>query len=281
MRYFFKTSYFILKCSQLGGSLGKDSACNAGDAGSVAESKRSPGEGNGNPLQYSCLENPMDRRAWQAPLHGVTRVRHNLVTKPLLQIDSVVIVSVKGLSHTYTCIHFPSVRCFSASLSLEEQEVTGEPLLPQLLHNLTHPASWVTQERNLGWKVDSNSISALLSGWFSIFSIQQSLENSVPIGVASRMLRNEGWMVLISVMTTFLLPYNWIWLFLEAGAVGRWHVERPALFSLSQCQHKGPSASGCLDRPSVKTSCSPRPEWSWAIHQPACLPSSLWVKSRN
>jgi len=40
------------------------------------------GEGNGNPLQYSCLENPMDRRAWQATVHGVTRVRQYLVTKP-------------------------------------------------------------------------------------------------------------------------------------------------------------------------------------------------------
>ena len=40
------------------------------------------GEGNGNPLQYSCLENPMDRGAWQATVSGVTRVRHNLVTKP-------------------------------------------------------------------------------------------------------------------------------------------------------------------------------------------------------
>ena len=40
------------------------------------------GEGNGNPLQYSCLENPMDRGAWQATVHGVTRVRHDLVTKP-------------------------------------------------------------------------------------------------------------------------------------------------------------------------------------------------------
>ena len=42
----------------------------------------SPGEGNGNPLQYSCLENPMDRGAWQATVHGVARVRHHLVTKP-------------------------------------------------------------------------------------------------------------------------------------------------------------------------------------------------------
>ena len=43
---------------------------------------KSPGEGNGNPLQYSCLENLMDRGAWQATVHGVARVRHNLVTKP-------------------------------------------------------------------------------------------------------------------------------------------------------------------------------------------------------
>ena len=45
-------------------------------------SGRSPGEGNGNPLQYSCLENPMHRGAWQAVVHGVSRVGHNLVTKP-------------------------------------------------------------------------------------------------------------------------------------------------------------------------------------------------------
>ena len=42
---------------------------------------RSPGEGHGNPLQYSCLENPMDRGVWQATVHGITKVRHNLATK--------------------------------------------------------------------------------------------------------------------------------------------------------------------------------------------------------
>ena len=47
-----------------GGSEGKASASNAGDLGSIPESGRSPGEGNGNPLQYSCLENPMDGGAW-------------------------------------------------------------------------------------------------------------------------------------------------------------------------------------------------------------------------
>ena len=49
---------------------GKESACNVGYLGLIPESGRSPGEGNGNPLQYSCLENPMDRRAWQATVHG-------------------------------------------------------------------------------------------------------------------------------------------------------------------------------------------------------------------
>ena len=67
-------------------SVGKECACNAGDPGSIPGSGRSPGEGNGNPLQYSCLENPMDRGAWQATVHGDTSVRHDLVTEtpPLL-----------------------------------------------------------------------------------------------------------------------------------------------------------------------------------------------------
>ena len=63
-------------------SAGKESACNAGDLGSIPGSGRSPGEGNGNCLQYSCLENPMDRGAWQAADHGITRVIYDLVTKP-------------------------------------------------------------------------------------------------------------------------------------------------------------------------------------------------------
>jgi len=51
----------------------KASACNAGDLGSIPGSGRSPGEGNGNPLQYSCLENPMDGGAWWATVHGVAK----------------------------------------------------------------------------------------------------------------------------------------------------------------------------------------------------------------
>ena len=55
-----------------GGSDGKEAACNAGDLSLIPVLERSPGEGNSNPLQYSCLENPMGRGAWRAKVHGVT-----------------------------------------------------------------------------------------------------------------------------------------------------------------------------------------------------------------
>ena len=55
-----------------GDASGKESAGNAGDPGLIPGWKRSPGEGNSYPLQYSCLENPMDRGAWWATVHGVT-----------------------------------------------------------------------------------------------------------------------------------------------------------------------------------------------------------------
>ena len=55
------------------GSDGKESACNAGDPGLIPGSGRSPRERNGNPLQYSCLENFMDREAWQVTIHGVAK----------------------------------------------------------------------------------------------------------------------------------------------------------------------------------------------------------------
>ena len=65
-----------------GGSDSKASAYNVGDPGSIPGLGRFTGEENGNPLQYSCLENLMDRRVWRATtVHEVPRVRHNLVTK--------------------------------------------------------------------------------------------------------------------------------------------------------------------------------------------------------
>ena len=62
----------------------KNLPANAGDVrdeGLIPGSGRSPGGGHGNPLQYSCLENPINREAWGAAVHGVARVRHDLATK--------------------------------------------------------------------------------------------------------------------------------------------------------------------------------------------------------
>ena len=72
--------YLVTRHSQgfPGGSDGKESACNAGDLGSIPGLGRSPGGGHGNPLQYSFLENPMDRGAWQATAHGVAKSRTRL-----------------------------------------------------------------------------------------------------------------------------------------------------------------------------------------------------------
>ena len=60
-----------------GSSVDKEYACNSGDPSSIPGSGRYSGEGHGYPLQYSCLENPVDREAWWATIHGVTRVGHN------------------------------------------------------------------------------------------------------------------------------------------------------------------------------------------------------------
>ena len=61
-----------------GGPEVKASACSAGDPGSIPECGKSPGEGNGSPLQYSCLENPMEEGAWWATVHGVAKSRTRL-----------------------------------------------------------------------------------------------------------------------------------------------------------------------------------------------------------
>ena len=76
----------------LGGSEGKESACSARDLGLIPALGRSPGEGNSNPLQYSCLENPMDIEAWWATVHGVSKSQtqlNNWAYKETVQFSSV------------------------------------------------------------------------------------------------------------------------------------------------------------------------------------------------
>ena len=67
-----------------GGSDGKASACNVGDLGSIPGSGRSPGEGKDNPLQYSCLENPVGGGAWRATVHGVAKSQTRLSSFTLM-----------------------------------------------------------------------------------------------------------------------------------------------------------------------------------------------------
>ena len=71
-----------------GGSEGKASAYNAGDPGLIPKSGRFPGEGNGNPLQGSCLENPMDRGAWQATIHMIARSQTSLLAQTVKNLSA-------------------------------------------------------------------------------------------------------------------------------------------------------------------------------------------------
>ena len=93
-------------------SVGKESAYNAGDPGLIPGLGRSHGEGNGNPLQYSCLENPVDRGAWQATVHGVTRVGHDLATKPPSPYMCLIISKWRRQWHPtpYSCLENPMDR---------------------------------------------------------------------------------------------------------------------------------------------------------------------------
>ena len=100
------------------------SACNAGDLGSIPGLGRSPGEGNGNPLQYSCLENPMDGGAWWATVHGVakswTRLSDFTFTfiKRLFSSSSLSAIRVVSSAHLRLLIFLPAIlipACASSS----------------------------------------------------------------------------------------------------------------------------------------------------------------------
>ena len=96
---------YVYKIGFLHGSVGKEVACNAGDMGLIPGSGRYPGERNGNSLQYSCLENPMDRGAWQATVHGVARFGLDLVTKPpqpYTYTHIYIYIYMYVYTHTYT-----------------------------------------------------------------------------------------------------------------------------------------------------------------------------------
>ena len=85
----------------LGGLDGKASVYNVGDPGSIPGLGRSPGEGNGNPLQYYCLENPMDRGAWWATVHGVAKSQTRLSDFTIRNMLGTNVVSAFHFSHAH------------------------------------------------------------------------------------------------------------------------------------------------------------------------------------
>ena len=105
---------------------------------------RSPGEGNGNSFQYSCLENPIDKGAWQAIVHGVARVRHDLATKPPLFNDREKatflcdrnILYLIGMQHMYIFVYSLNVRRVHLNLSIIPPFPLGASLVAQLVKNL-------------------------------------------------------------------------------------------------------------------------------------------------
>ena len=116
-------------------------ACNAGDLGSIPGSERSPGEGNGNTLQYSCLENPMDGEAWQATVHGVAKNQtwlsdftHSLNSLTLHVSD---ISSMTGHTNLlYSSPNFEPAYCAMSHyywlISIQVSQETGNLVFPYL-----------------------------------------------------------------------------------------------------------------------------------------------------
>ena len=93
----------------------KNLPANAGDLGSIPWSGRSPEEGSGNPLQYSCLGNPMDRGAWWAPVHGVARVRQDIATKIIIAMSPSGRNSLGLIQRVHLKLHVSQIIHLSAS----------------------------------------------------------------------------------------------------------------------------------------------------------------------
>ena len=96
-----------------GGTTCKESACNAGDGGSISGWGRSPEEGEGNPLQCSCLENPMDREAWWATVHGVSKESdtNNQKQQRVVKVD--ILACFLSFANYVSFFFFLLLSCFS------------------------------------------------------------------------------------------------------------------------------------------------------------------------
>ena len=136
-----------------------ESACNAGYLGSIPRLGRSPGEGKGNPLQYSCLENPIDRGTWWATIHGVARRGHNVVTKAPYFIWLFLLFTLCAFSAPGACswTQYTVLPCvFTLLLPMSVSDFPcfwwswEASLVSQTVKRL--PAIWETWVWSLGWE---------------------------------------------------------------------------------------------------------------------------------
>ena len=119
----------------------KNPPANAGDLGLIPGSGRSPGGVHSNPLQYSCLENPMDRGAWQATVHGVAKLGHDLVTTPpplLPRVEVIYVCCVYHKKFPATRQHMAMVAFFSGCSSSKDRRT---PLT--LFHISLYTSNWL------------------------------------------------------------------------------------------------------------------------------------------
>ena len=130
-----------------GGSDAKVSACNAGDPGLIPGSGRSPGEGNGNPLQYSCLENSMDRGALQATVHGVSKSQTRLSDFTHSLTHSRVSINVQLSIHSS-----PPQPAGLSNISPQAGPQTGVPWSLYIAGFFTHPMLLKKKKKKKGKK---------------------------------------------------------------------------------------------------------------------------------
>ena len=126
------------------GSNSKESACNAGDAGElglIPGSGSSPGRGNGNSLQYSCLENPMDREALQATVHGVTKSRIRLKQLSICNVPNILLTTVLAANLNFLKKVFPQF----PEWSIIKSNITYRGVLTCCLKFFVVPSSFQAQ----------------------------------------------------------------------------------------------------------------------------------------
>ena len=148
---------WILLCARHGfpgSSDCKGSVCNVGDPGLILGSGRSPGEGNGNPLQYSCLENPMDRGAWQATIDRVTKSQTRLSN---WHFHSIVLLLFSSLSAFYIWEMYKFVNWSTEKLSNLHSPRRGKCLnwYCALNYHAILPWIWRSNKGTLRWLRDS------------------------------------------------------------------------------------------------------------------------------